>query len=130
MTHRIDQIARILATPMPRRRAFGLLAGAVLGSFFVPRALAACHFLGCSCSGGGSCNPPLVCKPCAAGGSACTYPQDNCCSAGSTGNGKGFLPCPAPCCGTTCCGVNQCCTSSKSCASSNNANGNPCNPTG
>src|SRR4051812_37969194 len=54
-----DEVARVLATPMPRRKAFMIIGGVVLGAL-VPRvALAAC-VAGCT-PGGGPCTVNTQC---------------------------------------------------------------------
>jgi hypothetical protein len=60
-----DQMARVLASPMPRRKAFKLLGGALVGGLIaalrVEPVMAACTATSCGsgkqCCGGVSCRP-------------------------------------------------------------------------
>jgi|SRR5579862_1335715 len=123
MSYLIDDVARILATPMPRRRALALAfralaGGAVLANLGTQPALAACSSSTCVASGG-CCNGGVnagTCKttPCAAG---------TCCIGG------GCVTCTV-CCGTfptqkCCTGSTPCCCNSGNCAATVQGGGCP-----
>jgi len=112
MNYLIDDVARILANPMPRRKALKMfgrtLGGALLASLGVPRADAALTQ--------STCTPPTPSGRCKCGTSSgtCTNGQVIC---GSSAN---CTCCPAgrACCGTNgqpvCCPPGQCCSKSSS----------------
>jgi hypothetical protein len=100
MGERFDDVARVLATPMPRRRALGLVAGAIGGAAlgaFRPgpaRAQGACEppreeclpfegtccdpTIGESCCGDGCCHEGTECCDDGSGGSTCCPPGQIC----------------------------------------------------
>lgn len=112
-----DNVARTLATPMPRRKAFRLLGGALLGGLFAPYALAA------ACTTNGNCNTNQCCLAgqCA-GKSSNVQCTSICCAPGTccfSGTACGVI------CGSSCCGAGQCCKNG-ACQSSTGGNGGPC----
>src|SRR5437879_1010388 len=85
--HLFDEIARLLASPMPRRRAFRLIlqsvGGAALVALGARPALAACdppcgaNLQCCTVGGGGFCAPTaLIC----CGGGTCNPSTQQCCT--------------------------------------------------
>ena len=103
MSYRIDDIARALATPMPRRSAIAYLGGIFAGMF-----LAALPMRAASCT---------TSKDCPKG--QCRNPNTKTCISSSLGtscgNGSNAVCCTA---GTTCCAggnVALCCTSGQCC---------------
>ena len=142
MSHFIDDLSRILATPMPRRKALRLLAGALTGAFLASlgteRAQAACSP---ACTGGQTCcNNAICCNAtdtccftndgtvcCPSGTACCTHNNGHapaCCpTAFASGcnngdNGANTCTCNTPLTNcpssspTTCCTSSQCCTGS------------------
>jgi len=114
MSHLVDDLARILASPTPRRKTLkllgGALAGGLLGTLGVKRADAATCFPACRrgefCCTSGSrpfCTP--VGTTCC-GNSAC-LPFQTCCS-----NGSNHFCAPF---GWTCCGNGSCFPGQKCC---------------
>src|SRR6266849_260505 len=100
MSYLIDDVARILATPMPRRKAVrlvgGALAAALLGPFAVRRA----------------------------GADDCDSPNVKCGGGGDEGDDDKICCPPGTCCATHghthhCCKKNQCTCQNGTCASSN-----------
>ena len=86
MSYLIDEVARNLANPTPRRKAFRLIGGLLAGAFFATRQEARAQ------GDGGGVGP---CKPACGAGTCCCASTKQCLS--STGaNG-----------GTTCLGKNQ-----------------------
>jgi hypothetical protein len=79
MSSLFDDVARILATPMPRRKALariaGILGGALLASVPV-KAVGNCGActVNNDCTGGDS-----TCKACPGGGRICCKPELTCC---------------------------------------------------
>jgi hypothetical protein len=139
MSSLFDDLARTLASPMPRRKTLKLLGQSLLGGFFAPLALAACGTSGCPCTGTGqgTCNTNLTCVTCGSGGSACVATGQICCKQGNSNNGGGAAVCSAshgasPCCvgngcgatcgtGGSCCASGQCCCpGTSSCSTSSN----------
>jgi hypothetical protein len=111
MSYLIDDVARLLATPMPRRKTLrlfgGALAGAFLASLGVRRADAALNVSVCGTDGGckcGSGNKPL----CPKGSILCGSSANCVCCTGTV----------KTCCGTNgqpvCCPGAQCCSKSTS----------------
>jgi hypothetical protein len=109
MNYLIDDVARTLATPLPRRKALRLLGNALGGAFLtavgVRRADAALMQSVCNTRGGCACGNS---------GRHCTQGQTMC---GSSAN---CVCCSIgmPCCGTNgapvCCPTNQTCSRSTS----------------
>jgi hypothetical protein len=102
MDHLVDDATRILASKMPRRKAFGMLwklfAGAVLaGAVATPVAAQ---------RGGGCTTNPNTCAG-----------NQQCCP-GATPSTNHCEPKPKKCCGPTSCSAGYCCSSSGSCAAS------------
>jgi hypothetical protein len=83
MSYLIDDVAKTLASPMPRRKAFRYLAGVLMGGIFAPLAMA-CGASGCQCSNGSTCTSG-ICVVCQQGGSACISPGEKCCHAATNG---------------------------------------------
>lgn len=112
MSYLMDDVARTLASPMPRRKAFRYLAGTLLGGIFAPLAMAgACTSPtaqnGCDCTTAGQCSSG-ICSPCPTsqgGGSICVASGNKCCQkASGTGNQTDGVACSNSfncCCGST-----------------------------
>jgi hypothetical protein len=118
MSFLIDDVARVVANPMPRRKALRLfgrtLGGAFLASLGMRRADAVLMQTTCSPT------PPASTCKCGTSGRTCTNGQVLC---GSSAN---CMCCPAgKCCGTNgqpvCCTSNQCCSKSSTCTASHGA---------
>jgi hypothetical protein len=105
--HITDDVARILASPIPRREAFtrltGVLFGGVLGSFGIRSA----HAQSSSCTP--ACQKDYTCC-----GTTCIDPKKTQCCPGN-------IPCPSNfiCCGSTCIDPKetQCCPGNTTCPS-------------
>ena len=118
MNHLVDDAARILASPIPRRRMLrmlgGLIAGGLLGTVGIKRANAA------TCSP--ACKPGQLCCPGVGGPAFCIAAGKLCC--GSSSCNAGQTCCNGPsgskicspaggfCCGTTTCNAGQTCCGS------------------
>jgi hypothetical protein len=122
MSYLIDDVARTLAGPMPRRKVFRYILGALLGgTVFAPLAMANnCGSSsgrpdGCPCTGTGTaqCSSPSTCKVCGGGGSACTPSGMACCVTGGGQQGTGGKFCVTGQC---------CCTSAQTCSNSTGTN--------
>jgi hypothetical protein len=116
MSYLIDDVAKTLASPMPRRQAlsflFKTLGGAALAAVFAGKVFGACDgSLHCPCSTGNVCGSGLTCKTCTHGGNSCvtTATNETCCTGGNNGNGGGFI---SGGCGSVCCTPGQCCCAS------------------
>lgn len=115
MRHLTDDIARVLASPMPRRKAFklfgGALAGGILASMGVKPAHASesCGFFAHCTSSQKCCTTGFLpfCAPASA--TCCGFGS---CSSGGTCCGSGISATCAN--GGTCCG-SQVCTSGDTC---------------
>jgi hypothetical protein len=118
MSALFDEMARTLASPMPRRKAFKLLLGGVLGGVFAPYALAACNTAGCRCTiSPNSCDTGLTCVSCKSGNTACVPAGKSCCvDAGNSGNAGSSLLCNT---GQCCCPSQGTCSSSTGTACTN-----------
>src|SRR5438128_1094188 len=112
MDHMFDEVARILASPMPRRQAFRLLGGALVGGIVAA--------LGVERASG---RPPACSPPCGAGkqccGNTCRPSTETCCGNTSCRSdqqccgGSTCRPSTETCCGTTglsCKSTTPCCT--------------------
>ena len=88
-----DQVARILATPMPRRRAFRLFGAAFAAAMVGTNVVSA---------DSGNCKAPQ--KACGNGANGKCCPANTCCAA------KGIM--------TSCCSVGQCTTEDGTCVMS------------
>ena len=123
MSYLTDDLARILARPMPRRQAFRLagsvLAGAFLASFGVKRAKAdpvcnpACGKLEQCCPGGNGVQPfcTLKTRTCCVG-SSCGI-LETCCSTPQDSNGNYCVRntgCQTLCYGGACVSPSVCCS--------------------
>src|SRR5579859_3510983 len=89
MSYLIDDVARTLASPMPRRKAFRYLAGVVGGALMATIGAQRASAASCSpaCTGGAHC--------CTSGGTAiCCASTEMCCLHGGT---------------VSCCGSGTCC---------------------
>jgi hypothetical protein len=140
MRYLVDDLARTLATPMPRRRALRLaaqmLAGGVLATLGIRRASAAnCTGTGqsnCTCVGGGqsaTCNSSQTCCMGSNGASCCNSTQHCCVSGGGNVHccDSGTTCCSVPSINPVCCNSNQCCSTTQgNCQPSNGANGKAC----
>jgi len=130
MASLVDEAARILAGPTPRRQALKLLAGALAGGFLgtlgarrakaqiAPDAFGHCPGGGVSCSYAGHTFCLSRGKTCCGDTSGCNSNQ-TCCTTGSRpfcANG-----------GTTCCGNTSCNSTQKCCTTGSTAF---CAPTG
>lgn len=80
MDHLFDEIARILASPMPRRQAFRLLGGALVGGIVGALGIKQAAAQGASC-GNGTCASGQKCCPGRAGvcTAFCADVQERCC---------------------------------------------------
>jgi len=111
MSYLIDDVARTLASPIPRRQAFRYILGALIsGTVFAPLAMAACDNskVGCPCTGG-VCTGGLTCTTCGDGSTACSAAGTACCKPGNTGSGNNYVPATL---------VTQCCCNGNATASS------------
>lgn len=117
MSYRIDDIARTLATPMPRRSAIAYLGGMLGGMFLAALPMRA-----------------QVIKSCKINNDC---PKGKCCNAGTCIDATGTIKCGSGntemCClsGTTCCAggnVSMCLTSTECCGhqGANVTRGTPC----
>jgi hypothetical protein len=109
MSYLIDDVARTLASPMPRRKAFAaigrLLGGATLGAVFSSVGLAAVAAgcgAACKLNGGDTCPTGMTCSQptgngvcnCNAGTCCCTTSKACLTSVGGSGNCRtGFTGC-------------------------------------
>jgi hypothetical protein len=103
MNFLIDDVARILATPVSRRRAFQLVCGAVLGATSVGTLFAQAN--GTSCTNNAGCT------------------SGNCSNCGGGAQGKVCVPAGQACCSSgpplfTCTQGQCCCPSTLTCSSS------------
>jgi len=123
MSYLIDDVARTLADPMPRRKAFRYLAGVLAGVFMATigaqRASAATCAKNGDCMGANMCCLNGTCVS-TTGNAICGGSQNGiCCSGGFVCCSKGNV--------RSCCGSGTCCCTSGVCLSSpNNGTGNPC----
>ncbi len=93
MSYLIDDVARVLASPLPRRKAFrllgGIMAGAFMGTVGAHRAMAAnsiCCSNGTGCSNnGGNCGGDASSRD-ATCCSTCCCASGTCSSTASSGN--------------------------------------------
>ena len=86
-----DRIARILATPMPRKTALRLILGAVTA----PLAF------------GQACPPSRLCP--GVGGGACCPAGEKCCKGGPDDKNNFCCPASSACCGLVCCPAERVC---------------------
>jgi hypothetical protein len=139
--HFIDDVARILAAPVPRRKAFQLLGGAVAGTLFIGFAKGqrsncspacrreqkcmdcggkyVCAWPGQECCGVELCRRGDTCLHCGSSNPVCAPRGQVCC--GNTIVSRGHICCetsrgviPAPV-GSTCCGRTYCQPDQKCC---------------
>lgn len=91
MTYLSDDVARILASPIPRRQAFKLVGGALAGAFL--------SSIGIQRASAAACNP--ACKK-----------NEQCCPGGPGGSGSPFCANQSQICchGTTCPPGQLCCS--------------------
>jgi hypothetical protein len=93
MNFLIDDVARVLATPISRRKAFARIAGILGGALLAGVPAHAQAQLCQSCTANAQCPRGAQCMTCTAGGQICCRP--------------GFV-----CCGTSnCCSSTDCCDS-------------------
>jgi hypothetical protein len=96
-----DQLSRLIATPMPRRRALRLMGSTLAAATFAGLRPGAAR-AECLCRGGLKCCPPE--------GPWCCLPDWPCCPGAGP---PGFAECCAP--DETCCGRGGCCPPSFQC---------------
>jgi len=99
----LDEMARVLASPMPRRKAFrfigGVVAAAVVGAFSAQPASAACGTGQSTCGKGGNqtcCNANQCCATNGAAGARCCNQGQCYCSNGTCAASSGGS-CPGGC---------------------------------
>jgi Group XII secretory phospholipase A2 precursor (PLA2G12) len=113
----LDDLARTLAEPMPRRRAVRLLAGALVGAALPLGRPALGHAGTARAQRASGCAPNL--RQCAGTGGkdiACCSPVDHCCIGGRDSIGNLQVACCPP--GTTCCVTGiypYCCAAGTTC---------------
>jgi len=98
MSEFLDDLCRILATPMPRSRALKLIAGGLASVAFAPFAFG---------QRGLQCPPDQVCQ----GAPTNCCPGNQKCCAGTGRGGRGFC-CPKS---QECCGAAGCCLPNEVC---------------
>src|SRR5438876_9175575 len=96
-----DEVAHVLAKPMPRRKAFRLIAGVFVG-VFTARFAFALTADGCPCTANGDCTSGN-CSFCAGGSPRACAPVGQACCVGGNVGGNG------QCNPGTSCAVNSCC---------------------
>lgn len=139
---RFDELTRIWAKPMSRRRALRLSAGVVFGAVaadVLSSAPVAADACGGTCSGGsiccpnGTCIDPTISICCGSG--SCTPVNSICCGGGCLDPGIsrccGGTGCLASdsCCGSACCSSGQTCLGGTICCDSGQVCGSTCCPT-
>jgi len=94
-----DEIARVLASPMPRRQALGHIIGGLFGAAAIAAWPGRAHAAD-SCKKDGDCGTGMFCcnkKVCCSSGELCCGPGANsiCCPAGGSccGNGANTICC-------------------------------------
>ena len=95
----LDNLARVLATPMPRRKAFRLLGGAIASALFA--ASGAARVAAAQCT---TANCPAPSKCCGSGNNSICCASTTCCA------NKGSV--------TTCCAKGRCVCTNGTCANS------------
>jgi hypothetical protein len=109
----LDELARTMAAPMPRRRALRILGGALVSvsvpGIFTTRAHAAARFHRCVPEGGELCE--CNCKGEVCQRNCCTPKEVYTCKCGTVAEGAGCV-CRRPC-GSACCTRGQYCASAK-----------------
>src|SRR5687767_13405483 len=113
MTAFLDELARSMAKPLPRRRALRLLGGAVVAAALpgiaTTKARAASRFHDCEPKGGELCE--CNCKGEVCQRICCTPREEYTCKCGTVAEGAGCR-CLRPC-GSVCCKRGQYCASAK-----------------